>query len=92
MSILTEFEEIRDALEQINAAIDVRRRLRGIYSNIVKLDIKVEFYKANTGFDDIPAETKAALNRFYQLTLQLKTAFENDADFDSIIGHVSPPI
>ena len=92
MTILEDFEQIQSELEQIKAAIDVRRRLSRLYAEIVQLDDQVEYYKANTGFDDIPADTKAALNRFYQLTLTCKTAFEADTDFAVIIRRTGPEL
>lgn len=85
MSIESEIDAIIAEQEQLKAAIDVRQRLSEIYNSIKILDDKVTYYKANTGFDDIPTETKTALNRIYQMNLTLKTAIEADAAFDPLI-------
>jgi len=92
MTIAEDFAQIREQQEQLKAAGDVRRRLSKIYAAVENLDETVEYYKANTGFDDIPTDTKQALNRFYQLTLTLKTDFEADADFVPVIQRTAPTV
>jgi len=87
MSISDEIQTIKDQMNQVKAAIDCRAMLNGIYTNLVSLETKVNYYKANTGFDLIPTETKQALNRIYQMCLQLKTAIENDPDFEELINY-----
>ena len=87
MSITSEIQTIKDQLAQLRAAVDCRADLNGIYTSICALETKVEMYKANTGFDAIPTETKQALNRIYQMFLTLKTAVENDPAFEEIINY-----
>ena len=85
MSIQSEIEAIQAQREQLKAAIDIRQRLSEIYNSVVELEKRVIYYTANTGFEDIPPETKQALNRIYQMNLQLKTAIEADVAFDPLI-------
>jgi len=85
MSIREEIDLIKDEMSQMKAAIDCRSRMEGLYDLIVELERVVDVYKANTGFDAIPTETKTALNRIYQMFLTLKTAIEADAAFDDLI-------
>ena len=87
MSISEEINLIKEQFEQVKAAIDSRQRLKACYDLIVSLERQVEIYKANTGFDAIPTETKQALNRIYQMFLILKTAVENDPAFEEIINY-----
>ena len=87
MSIVDEIQAIKNELSQLRAAIDCRGNMHGIYTSIGFLETKVDFYKANTGFDSIPTETKEALNRIYQMFLQLKTAIENDPAFEELINY-----
>jgi len=87
MSITEEINLIKEQFEQVKAAIDSRQRLKACYDLIVSLERQVEIYKANTGFDAIPTETKQALNRIYQMFLTLKTAVENDPAFEEIINY-----
>jgi len=87
MSIADEINLIKDQMAQVKAAIDCRSRLKSIYDLIVDLERTVDIYKANTGFDAIPVETKQALNRIYQMFLDLKTAVENDAAFEDLINY-----
>jgi len=87
MSISEEINLIKEQFEQVKAAIDSRQRLKACYDLIVSLERQVEIYKANTGFDAIPTETKQALNRIYQMFLTLKTAVENDPAFEEIINY-----
>ena len=87
MSISDEIQQAKDQIDQLKAAVDCRARLNGIYTNITALETKVNYYKANTGFDLIPAETKAALNRIYQMCLTLKGAIEADQDFEELINY-----
>jgi len=87
MSISEEINLIKEQLQQVKAAIDCRERLKACYDLIVSLERQVEIYKANTGFDAIPTETKQALNRIYQMFLTLKTAVENDPAFEEIINY-----
>ena len=85
MSITEEINLIKEQMAQVKAAIECRNGLKGIYASINQLEGKVNRYIDNTGFDSIPAETKQALNRIYQMCLQLKTAIENDAAFEDLI-------
>ena len=87
MSIESEINQIKEERTQLNAAIDCRNHMKGLYSSIRGLDDKVNYYKNNTGFDTIPTETKTALNRIYQKFLQLKAAIEDDPAFDILINY-----
>jgi hypothetical protein len=91
MAIKDELEQIAGQLDQLKAAIDVGRQLRNIYRRITVLTEKVAFYQVGAGFDDIPAETKAALTRFFQMCVQLKDAFENDPAFSVLISETVEP-
>ena len=87
MSISEEIAIIKNQMAQVKAAIDCRQRLKTIYDLIVDLERTVDVYIANTGFNDIPTETKQALNRIYQMMLTLKTAIEDDPAFEEIINY-----
>lgn len=87
MSIASEIQTIKNQIGQIRAAIDCRGQLSGIYHGIKGLEVKVNEYQSNGGFDLIPTETKVALNRIYQMCLTLKTAIENDPDFEELINY-----
>ena len=87
MSISEEINLIKEQISQVKAAIDCRKRLKAGYDLILELEKLVDYYKANTGFDTIPTETKQALNRIYNMFLQLKTAIENDPAFEEIINY-----
>lgn len=91
MAIKDELDTIADELDQLKAAIEIRKRMRDIYRRLKVLVEKVTYYQAEAGFDDIPPETKAALTRFYQMCRQVKTAFENDADFNPLIEVTAEP-
>jgi hypothetical protein len=91
MSISSEIAQIIDNIVQGKAAIDMRDRMRIVYFRTVDLRAKLQFYQAGAGFDDIPAETKAALIRLYQMCVQLKDGFENDPAFSVLISETVEP-
>ena len=87
MSIADEIAQIKELQSQIKATTDCRAVIRNLYGEIRNLETMVENYKAAGKFEDIPTEIKTALNRFYQMFLQLKAAIENDPAFSELIDY-----
>ena len=87
MSITDEILSIKELQSQIRATIDCRMSLVSLYGETKNLETMVENYKSDGKFNDIPVEIKTALNRFYQMFLQLKAAIENDPAFSELIDY-----
>ena len=87
MSIQTEIDEMQAAFQQIRALQDIRSKVNGCYSACTGLRDAVLKYQDQGNFDNVPAETKAAFTRLYQIFNQARIDCEADAAFDILVNY-----
>jgi hypothetical protein len=86
MALQDEIDQIELEDRQINSLKSIRQSIKKCYDSTTDMKMRVIAFQDQELFDNIPAETKAAFTRLYQIFNQARIACEADEAYSVLIN------